>query len=277
MTEVINQVEEFEPIHAAHAIEQVAFVIQFDQEFNDQTLIKLRAVADQFKDDLPGVTEIQSIGFAFGIQIAPTQQSQVAGLVRKSVGRDGALECELRMDKTGITFVTTRYTRWNKAWEQVSKYLEALLPVYLEQANLLAIGLNYVDKFAWAGDLNNCNPALLIQKDSKYVSNHIFETKEFWHSHTGVFIRADNNTKRLLNLNVDYLDDPRPEGIKRVVSVTTTVTDQFNQQGYTPLAHEAGNKELIFSHMQSMHEFSKQVFSDLITPEMSKRIALTVG
>ena len=186
MTEVIKQVEEFEPIHSAHSIEQVAFVIQFDQEFNDQTLIKLRLAAEQFKDDLPGVTEIQSIGFAFGIQIAPTQQSQVAGLVRKSVGRDGALECELRMDKTGITFVTTRYTRWNSAWEQVNKYLEVLLPIYLEKANLLAIGLNYVDKFAWEGDANKCNPALLLQKDSKYVCKHIFETKEFWHSHTGI-------------------------------------------------------------------------------------------
>lgn len=276
MSEFIKQAGEFEPIHAAHAIEQVAFVIQFDREFNEQTLAKLRVVAEQFKDDLPGATEIQSIGFAFGAPIASVQHGQVAGLVRKSVGRDGSLECELRMDKTGITFVTTRYTRWNNAWEQVSKYLKALLPLYLEEANLLAIGLNYVDKFAWVGDPDKCDPALLIQRDSKYISKHIFETKEFWHSHTGVFVRADDHTKRLLNLNVDYLDDFRPDGVKRVVSVTTTVTDQFNQPGYSPLSHDAGNENLIFGHMQTMHVFSKQVFSNLITPEMSNRIALAV-
>lgn len=276
MADETLKTEGFEPIYAAHAIEQVAFIVQFDRPFDNETFHTIKALADQFKDELPGNAEIQGFSIAFGVPVvAQAEQNQsINGLVRRSVARDGSLECELRIERSVITFVTTRYTRWSNVWEQANKYLNAILPHYLKSANLIAVGLNYVDKFVWNGDLNKANAKYLLRNDSKYICNHIFETDEFWHSHTGAFIRVDDITRRLLNINLDYLDELRPEGQKRIVSITTTVTDQFNQPGYGAYLSNDNSIGLINTHMQNMHDFGKTVLEDLITENMSKRIAL---
>lgn len=276
MTDMSDQTEGFEPIHSAHAIEQVAFVIQFDRPFGDDLLPKLRQAAEQFSgdDDLPGFSEVQGFSFVIGNSVPQQSNGNLSGIVRRSVSRDGTLECELRIERNAITFLTTRYSRWSEIWERVSRYLNALLPLYFEQAGLLAVGLNYVDKFVWSGGLENFNPRLLLKENSNYISGHIFDSKEFWHSHTGVFIRADEVTKRLLNVNIDHLDENRPEGQKRIVSITTTITDQFSQLGYETYVVNNNTIAMISTHMQNMHKFGKTVLGNLITQSMSERIAL---
>jgi uncharacterized protein (TIGR04255 family) len=274
MSDALTQDGHFEPIHAAHAIEQVAFVLQFDHPFDDAVFSKLRIIADGFKEELPGKVEIQAVSFSLGMQPI-TQQSTSNGLVLRRMAPDGSVEIELRIERASLTFITTCYSRWQAAWIQASKYFNTVLPLYLDQAKLTAISLNYIDKFVWVGNLDNCVPNLLIRPETKYICKHIFDTKDFWHSHTGSFIRVNKFIKRLLNINVDYLDETRPEGTKRIIAITTVVTDQFNQPSYEEFAGDQNATiEEINKRMQDMHNFGKQVFSDLITSQMSQRIAL---
>jgi len=277
MSEALNQSGHFEPIHAAHAIEQVAFILQFDRPFDDSAFSSIRIETDQFKDDLPGKIEIQGVSFAIGAQPIPiAQPHSSAGLVLRRASPDGSVEIELRVERSSLTFVTTSYTRWDAVWAQASRYFNTLLPIYLSQARLMAVSLNYGDKFVWNGSLDSFCPNSLINSESKYISKHILETKELWHNHTGLFIRADDFTKRLLNLNVDCLDEPLPEGPRRIVVITTVVTDQLNQPGYNEYTGDQSDTiALVNTHMRDMHIFGKQVFGDLMTSQMSKRIALT--
>lgn len=271
-----DQIEGFEPIHSAHAIEQVAFVIQFDGAITDEALQRVKSATAQFggDDDLPGYIEIQGVSFVIGTNAPQQTYGSSSGFIRRSVARDGSLECELRIERNSITFLTTKYSRWSEVWQRVSRYLDTLLPIYFEQLNLLAVGLNYVDKFSWNGELNNFNARSLLKEDSKYISSHIFDTAEFWHSHTGVFIRSDEQTKRLLNVNIDHLDEARSDGMKRVVSITTTVTDQFNQPGYQPFPINDKTITMVGTHMQNIHDFGKEILGELLAKDMSDRIAL---
>ena len=275
MTTELNQGGEFEPIHAAHAIEQVAFVLQFDRPIDDTIFSNLLAEAEKFKEELPGKFLLQGMNIAIGNQ-AFTQQNISAGLMLQRAAPDTSIELELRIERSSLTFRTTRYTRWDTVWAQASKYFNAFLPLYLDQVRLLAVSLNYIDKFAWNGDPSNCVVSAMIRSESKYVCGHVFEAKDFWHSHTGLFIRVDDYTKRLLNVNLDYLDEPRPEGPKRIISITTVVTDQLSQPGYNEYL---GTKEealaMVNTRMNDMHTFGKAVLGDIMTPQMSKRIALT--
>lgn len=278
MTNTVNQTADFEPIHSAHAIEQVAFVVQFDRPFSDAVFSDIREITKQFEAELPGKVEIQSMSFAIGAQpILQSQQHAPTGLILRRMAPDGSVEIELRIERTSLTFLTTRYTRWDAIWAQATIYFNILLPLYLTQggARLLAVSLNYIDKFAWTGDLANCTPNSLLRQESKYISKHIFETKEFWHSHTGSFIRVSNFVKRLLNINVDYVDELVRDGTRRVISITTVLTDQFNQVGYDEyVANQEESIAMINTRMQDMHVYGKNVLIDLITHQMSQRIAL---
>jgi hypothetical protein len=167
------------------------------------------------------------------------------------------------------------YSRWDAVWSQANKYFRALVPHYGANAKIIGISLNYADKFAWSGNLAACKPKLLLRANSKYLAPHVYDAPDFWHSHTGVFIRVDKVTKRLLNVNVDHLDEYRAGNQRRIVSVTTVITDQFNQPGYD-LCELAGDNlvQFVESHMQQLHVFGKEVFGNIINDEMSKRIAL---
>lgn len=268
----------FEPIHDAHAIEQVAIIVEFNRLLDDSSLKEVYELSGKFNDDLPGKVEMARQGLSIPLekQGAVTQHPLISmGIGLRRVAPDGTIIDELRIERSSITFITTSYTRWEKIWGKASLYFEELLPTYLSNdGNLSAIGLNYIDKFVWKGNPDECSPKFLIREDSKYVCNHIFATKELWHSHTGVFIRVDNHTKRLLNVNIDYIDDIKSEGQKKIVSIATTITDQFNQPSYIPIDNTENQFSIIESHLNEIHVFSKSVLSDLIIENMCKRIAL---
>ena len=271
MSNILSPKGQFEPIHSAHAIEQVVFALHFDRPIDDVIFAEVRKASEQFKSELPGQIETQGFAFMLGTAV----QAPSAGFIFRRVAPDGIVENELRVDNASITFRTMLYTRWDAVWSQASKFFKALSPIYASQVRVSGISINYVDKFAWSGNLAACTPSLLLRSGSKYLCPHVFEAKDFWHSHTGAFIRVDSNTKRLLNVNVDYLDENRSGKISRIVAITTVLTDQLDQQGYDPYVAEGSDIiKLVDVHMQGMHIFGKSVFGDIINDEMSKRIAL---
>ena len=60
-----------------------------------------------------------------------------------------------------------------------------------------------------------------------------------------------------------------------MVAITTVLTDMLNQPGYssTEVAKE-DVLEFVDERMQKLHAFGKEILSDIVSPEMSKRIAL---
>lgn len=272
-----NQNGRFEPLHEAHAIEQVVFVVQFDRPLDDANLAALYNVAEQFQPELPGRIELQGLMLAIGGRgpSGPIPTGPAVGRAFRRTGPDGTIESELRVDRDSVTFRTSLYTRWNAIWEQARRYFDTIVPMYVAQGNIGGISLNFVDKFLWAGAAAECRPNLLLRPGSIYLCPHVYNVQDLWHSHTGAFIRVSDETKRLLNINVDYLDENRPNGIQRVVSITTVLTDLMNQPGYTP-SQNAGEDAIQFldRHMSQLHDFGKQVFGNIINDAMCKRIAL---
>lgn len=272
-----NQNGRFEPLHEAHAIEQVIFLVQIDRLLDDASLATAYSVAEQFQPELPGRVEIQGFALAIGARgpsgAIPT--GPTPGRVFRRTGPDGTVESELRVERDSITFRTSLYTRWSTIWAQARRYFSAVIPIYVAQANISGISLNFVDKFLWIGAAPECRPNLLLRPASIYLSPHVYNVQDLWHSHTGAFLRVSNETKRLLNINVDYLDENRPNGIQRVVAITTLLTDLMNQPGYAPVqiaANVADN--LLDTHMRQLHDFGKEVFGNIINDNMCRRIAL---
>lgn len=271
----------FDPIHEAHSIEQVIFTVQFDRPLDDNLFAEVLKAAEPFKTDLPGQENIQRIAVAIGPQGVMPQIPAGSGKV--PIGRqfrrmrpDGSVENELIVERQSVIFRTLQYLRWTDTWSRAKQYLDILIPIYFRQASVSVVGLNFVDKFTWTGNLEDFNPSMLLRARSVYLCPHIFEVKDLWHSHTGAFIRIDKNTKRLININVDCLDEQLPDGPRRVVAATTVLTDLFNQPDYEPLAVAEGDAvSFLDIHMQRLHADGKKILGSIIDDTMSKRIALT--
>jgi uncharacterized protein (TIGR04255 family) len=269
----------FEPIHDAHAIEQVQIAINFAQPLDDGLFGRVRLAMAAFKAELPGGSELQSIAIAFGqtpgFFAGPSGQIS-KGFLMQRMAPNGAIEAEVRIEANSITFRTTLYSRWNAVWGQFGKYLKSIVGIYAGNSSVMQVSLSFVDKFVWVGEHATCQPKVLLRPNSLYLCPYVYESPDLWHSHTGAFLRVDEHTKRLLNVNVDYLDEQMVEQPRRVINISTVLTDMLNQPGFTPhnLAPiEAFDK--LQERLVQLHEQSKHFFGAVISDEMCKRIALS--
>lgn len=278
-----NKSGNFEPIHDAHAIEQVVLVLQTVNPLDDVALQEVREAADEFKGDMPGRAEIQRLVVPFGgpVAVGPIPPSSTAGdsLRLQRVKADGAVESELLVGRTFVTFRTSLYTRWSAVWARASRYLSAIAPIYIARSPIAQVGLTFVDKFSWSGPPNECKSNLLLRPDSQYVCPHVYDAEDLWHSHMGMFLRVDDVTKRLINVNVDCVDENSPDDprrVRRVVAITTVLTDLMNQPGYRSLVLSQPRDaiEFVQTRIEQLHMMDKKIVNNVIKDEMSKRIAL---
>jgi uncharacterized protein (TIGR04255 family) len=267
--------DRFEPIHDAHAIEQVALAALVSQPLEDAELAAALNTAEQFRSELPGTQQLQLQTISFGVLgIPPRSPGGPFGKLFTSTRRDGSIESELRVDRNGIAFRTTAYTRWAGIWEQARRYFEALLPLYLARGEIGSIALNYIDKFYWDGKAEDMRPNVLLRPGSPYVCPHVYDATDLWHSHTGVFHRVDETIKRLININLDCNDENKPEQ-RRTVTITTVLTDMLNQPGYSPLRLGDLGIKFFCDRATTLHADNKVIVGEILTDQMCHRIGLT--
>jgi len=274
MSDVPNKNGNFNPVHEAHSIEQVLFIVQFERPLTDEELSKAREIASVFKtiDELPAISELQSLTINMGMSAPVPIQN---GFMLYKTGIDGTVEKELRIERNSVTFRTMHYSRWINIWSEAKKYFEPMLPLFSSENRIAGVSLNCLDKFVWSGDKKNFRAEALLSSSSKYLCPYLFENEDLWHNHTGAFIRVNDQTKRLININIDSLDEIQGGSPRRVVVIATVITDLLNQLGYKSFDLSAENAIAeIESKFQELHTYGNMVFGDLINRDISKRIAL---
>ena len=272
----------FRPVHEAHAIEHLLATIHFDRPIDDngiRTAIELMA---QFQAELPGRNEIRGMGFQIGPHgVMPLTYAGAAevpdGLVRFLMDGRGVLVKELRVDRQSIVFRTQAYTRWDAVWSEVRGYIQTLLP-RLGVANLSAYSLAYVDKFIWTGPPVSAKPESLFRSNSPYVASKSLQATDLWHCHTGRFESTSAEVKRLEAVNLDCADEPDEAGQpQRVVRISTTITDIFNQPGSKP--HQVNGEEalpMLDRAFPELHRVLKGVFSQIVSDAVAAQVGLDV-
>ena len=92
------------------------------------------------------------------------------------------------------------------------------------------------------------------------------------------FTSAEKTERRLINVNLDMLDvaqppvdgkSPEPE-IRRSAGIYTMAEDFIND------AHPVIDSSDALSRLSQAHDCLKQVFSDIVTPEIAKKISLSI-
>ncbi|MEY3978904.1 MAG: hypothetical protein RLZZ375_333 [Pseudomonadota bacterium] len=270
----------FRPVHAAHSIEQVVFSVHFDRQLPPESFAAVVHATEQFRGEMPGGGPIQGVSFAIGGAGMPPpffqQPIPISGVMLTRSAPDGSIESELKVEHASLSFRTTRYSRWATIWNTAQRYFSALLDSYIAAgAQLTSVGQNFVDKYVWHGEANACAAEKLLRRDSAYVATQIFNKCDLWHSHTGAFERINAHTKRLTNINVDCLDEAVNIESRRVVVITTVLTDLFGQPSYDPIVVTSNNVlAFITTQMHALHTENKRILAATITDAMASQIAL---
>lgn len=272
----------FRPVHEAHAIEQLVATVQFEQPLADDAIRAAMDVMSRFNDVLPGRNEIRGMGFQIGPQGVTPIASRISGvpdgIVRTFSDGRGVVVKELRLDRQSLVFRTLTYTRWDAVWGEARRYFEVLLPIF-GGINIAAYALSYVDKFIWTGSLEKCRPIALLKPSSPYISPASFEATDLWHCHFGRFVAAGEQTKRLEVVDFDCIDEADALGATqeavRVVRISTTVTDFFNQPGFSayllPADESMPQLDRAFS---ALHSLLKDVFGAIVGDEAAIQVGL---
>jgi len=272
-----DQKKGFEPLHKGHAIEQVIISVVMDSEIPEGTLTEIKQTIGT-PEELPAYAELAAVSFAVGpgLPASAALAPSTTGHLFRKVRPDGITENELKAHRNTLSFRTTLYTRWNVLWSLAKTYIEKLLPYYARHGRVAQLSLNYIDKFIWYGAKDQYDITQVLRRDSPYLAGHIFETKDLWHIHTGRFMLADDATKRLINVNSDYLDERRQGETRRTISIRTALIDSFNQAGFNEF--NLVNQQLIDSvdkHFQELHELDKVILKSILTADTARRIALS--
>lgn len=276
---------QFEPLHQAHAIEQVALAVNFMRPL-DAKLLRASRDAVGSPPDLPARAELRAFALSVGPNMMPAGAAvsgpaiqggpaPIAGFSFTRMRPDGSEEIEFQVQRHQISFRTMVYTKWSNVFGQAQKLFDTVLPVFLGHSPITAIAMNYADKFVCLAPLGQCDPRSILRKDSPYLAPRIFEEKDLWHSHSGAFSRPDEQTKRLISVNIDLLTDKAEDKDRTQVSIASILTDGFNHPGYSPTElTPATGLEFVYRRFEALHALDKVVLGSIITPSVSQRIAL---
>ncbi|MDM0081636.1 TIGR04255 family protein [Variovorax sp. J31P179] len=278
--------DRFEPLHDAHAIEQLVATIQFEQPLSDEAIRAGIGAMASFQSKLKGFHDIRGVGFQFGpggvIPMAQTQNAPADGHVRFATDEAGVVLRELRLDRQSLVFRTQAYTRWDAIWTEAQTYISEILPV-LGEASVSAFALHYIDKFLWTGRPDKCRPGPLFRPGSPYLAPRSLESDDLWHCHSGQFRTASPEAKRLEVVDIDCIDEamhrpPSTLDTHRVVRISTVITDRFNQPGYKPRKVDCKSAMGVASEsFPALHTELKRVFSEILSDEYAVRVGMNAN
>ena len=268
----------FRPFGDLHAIQTVVFVVEFNAHLDQPTFREIALLHSKFKSELPRKQEQKSVV----VNIAPTSPDvpirsaspEIGGVVFDRLAPDGQQEWALSVQPNLASVSCTKYEGWVTAWHRAESYLRIVLPIVYKRRTVVAIGLQYTDKFIWEGAKSELNISGLFRKESPYLVPNAYTMGGPWHSHHGYFISKDqpNRHKLLNNINIDLLEE---DGV-RVVRITTThrSTPESPIKAHISAVEAEQSENTIDAYMHVMHKENKAILGKLLNEEMCSRIKL---
>jgi len=267
----------YSPISGRHAVDQAVVGIRFHRQADDtifRAAVELaQGLAKEY--NLPGRVQLDPIALTFGKQVISHGFAGEAmlspGLVFQRVQPSGAMAEELTLERGAVTYRTHSYLRW----KDVMHLLEGIVcPVAsaLSSGNaegVSVIELRCIDKFTSESSarlkLNR-----LIRRDSPFVPSIFLEKQEMLHFHTGWFENETDESRVLINLNIDVVDNP--DG-NRTATILQVISKQYSENGaaFNP---NLGFDENIITNFNVLHAEDKHLLKNLITDELQGAINL---
>jgi len=251
------------PIHENHAIDVMAAVVTFAQPLPNRLLSSAFKASEEaaFVAGLKSRHSSRALQFSIGPTglMSPTDVPQgliFNALFENELGEPipGKVAEQLQIDAQNVIYRTWRYVSWSWQKKRMTSLMSPVLRAVAPVVAMKTMRLEYLDRFSFDGDSVDAAADQLLLDDCEFVSPGVFEAKDQWHSHMGLFLTPPGDRyKRLQQVNVDALDQPDTSNTNRLVrwvNIMTAREDRYSEDGVDD--HEI-NPDIIFEDFDRLH------------------------
>jgi uncharacterized protein (TIGR04255 family) len=270
------------PAGGRHAIKNVIFAVEWQAALDSSLIAEISQLHDRFQDKLPRKADQRSvtINIAAGANLPPATPAVptvplITGVVFDKVKPNGEPAWAINVNQNMLLALCGEYTRWIPIRDEVFTYFRHILPITLQQHPINAVGLQYTDEFSITGDYNNAPFDCVFNVNTQYVPRNATQLIDLWHSHHGYFERvtAPLAHRHLTNINVNVLGQPD----RRLVQIVTSHKCQLDSPTADWAGLIEGDNSLLRIFYESMHTTNKSIITDLLNPQLRRRIGLTTN
>ncbi|MGT0246641.1 hypothetical protein [Burkholderia pyrrocinia] len=271
------------PFAGDHAVQNVAFVLEWATPMDRSALEAVKRLAPQFRSSFPVVQEQQLITVNVEApkqaitkhhkpRLPPTPATQLGGIqfLHTSGGAPGSFTRMIQVQRESCLVALNEYSRWDAVWPKVCGWLEIVLPVILTGRSLNSFTLQYQDLFFWRDDPANLQLREVFAAESPYIPSNVYDLKSAWHSHHGYIQPYDGEWSGHLlnnvNVNVGDLNGVRQIGTMLTHKVTFGTPIWSLDRAMTALR----------AVMPELHQENKSILHRLFTDAVRDKIGLTL-
>jgi uncharacterized protein (TIGR04255 family) len=264
---------DWEPARADHSIDRVIASITLTRPIDPNTFDELivagrKAAAEHHltnRLELQDPIELPAAP-AGGIIIGPLGNLTAPRRVlfnRPEAGSNIPVE-EVAIGVQQFVFGTTRYQRWAQFNELITSVMAALESVYPVTQNAKFARLEYVDRFrSVTGGADHFE---VLSQDSGFLTKAVRGKEHALHVHCGWFDFESPTIRKLTNVNIDVNDVtiPPPPDPRRTITVLSIGQFEALQ----------GLLDNPLNRLSTLHNYLKETFRTIITPEAAARVGL---
>ena len=264
----------FTPINQAHAIAEAIVFFEFAPDLT-AVLPTLLGLKETLKQDFPR----QEVTQEYKLDVGPgggALKQLPSGLQLSRFRANGAPEWMINIAPQAISFHCLDYSRWDPVWKEMKTYIRAVFhEMGAAHVSIGAVGLKYVDRFIWKGDVNGYDARQLFKTETPLLHKRAFESGPRWHCHTGWFHFGHSSGEILNQLNVDS-GFVMLEGIQAVlVSIDHNQVLRSGAQGSLDQYGNVRKDSVALDDlMKYLHDKNKITLDELLTEEVAKSIKL---
>ncbi|MDX0630205.1 hypothetical protein GOC91_28970 [Sinorhizobium medicae] len=269
--------EEWQPVRPAHSIECVATVLTYNEPLTEHLVKRVLRQAERLalQEGLSDRSDVRSLQFALAPDQVHAARTQVEGLAFQRSGHQtqaGRLLLEdLVVSRNELVYRSFDYVRWSDYLQKINALMLPLAELSAAGTAMRSLRLEYQDRFIPRDRSKYRIDQLLVPH--QMIAEHIFETDDLWHSHSGKMLTVDDD-KMLVHLNVDLVSGetmgPAPQEILSV-GIMTAFERRY---GKNKLDVESAVIKSIAGHLGDLHSRSKDLFRSILAPQVAERVGL---
>lgn len=259
------------PVRTNNAIDHISFILNFEEEFEDETVIKLHSLKDHF-GELTEFDTLNVVQMMVANNAPRLPLTKPGGVVLKKPSpdleeTDGKPEWSITVANVTIQVDCMLYTRWHEVFPKAMSYLvETLKFIDLEKSKVSEFAIQVEDAFV-LDDPENYSVDDVFNSTSSYLTSNIQEHL-LWHVHQGWFVDV-NEFRVLNNLNLStHCEDDKPHLTKISHLTRVAVPDEFD------VSESDGIAAFIEKSALLCHDINKQVIGDLLNQDAKAEIGL---
>jgi uncharacterized protein (TIGR04255 family) len=254
----------FEPHSSKHAIQKMAFAIEFQRPLEGPAFRAASALAKQLKSELPRKQEKRAVTFTFSesgeVSSGGRAVDDLGGVIFDRLRPDGEQELVLNFAPTHMAVINSQYEGWTQAWSVARNLLDLGWAAISQYTEISAFGLEYVDRFHWSGSVDEVMPAELFSADCPYIPSNCLSLSGPWHSFHG-FYRED----QLMNINTQFTVSDA--GAEAAITLNHKISGRWS-------GAKIFSDGLVDEMMSRMHSLNKDVFRSMIVERIAREIGL---